>query len=120
MRLEPRCRIILVRCASPPDSVPDGRSRLRYPSPISTKESKVCPSVASSGATEGAVMPRTHSARSLICMAQASAMLMPSTRDDRAAALSRPPPHSGHAVKVTARSTNARMCGWSDSLSFCR
>ena len=26
---EPRWRIIFVRCASPPDSVPDGRSRLR-------------------------------------------------------------------------------------------
>nr|KEO81784.1 hypothetical protein DA06_26115 [Georgenia sp. SUBG003] len=26
---DPRCRIILVRCASPPDSVPAGRSRDR-------------------------------------------------------------------------------------------
>jgi hypothetical protein len=53
-------------------------------------------------------------------MAQASAMLMPSIREASAARLSRVPPHSGHGVKVTARSTNARMCGWSASLSFCR
>ena len=31
--------------------------------------------------------------------------------DDRAASLSRVPPHSGQAVNVTARSTNARTCG---------
>ncbi len=31
--------------------------------------------------------------------------------EDRAASLSRVPPHSGHVVKVTARSTNSRMCG---------
>ena len=41
-------------------------------------------------------------------------------RDDRAASLSRVPPHSGHAVNVTARSTNARMCGWSVSMSLDR
>ena len=38
-------------------------------------------------------------------------MLIPPIRDDRAASLSRVPPHSGQAVNVTARSTNARMCG---------
>ncbi len=31
--------------------------------------------------------------------------------DDRAASLSRVPSHSGQVVKVTARSTNLRMCG---------
>ncbi len=31
--------------------------------------------------------------------------------DERAASLSRVPSHSGQVVKVTARSTNARMCG---------
>ena len=51
-------------------------------------------------------------------MAHASAMLMPLIRDERAASLSRVPPHSGHAVKVTARSTNARMCGCIASLSL--
>ncbi len=50
---EPRWRISLVRCASPPDSVPDGRSSDRYPSPISTNESNVCCRLASSGATDG-------------------------------------------------------------------
>ena len=45
-------------------------------------------------------------------------MLIPSIRDDRAASLSRVPPHSGQAVKVTARSTNARMCGCIASLSL--
>ena len=35
------------------------------------------PSAASSGATDGSSRPRTHSARSLICIAQASAMLIP-------------------------------------------
>jgi hypothetical protein len=40
--------------------------------------------------------------------------------DDRAGSLSRVPPHSGQAVKVTARSTNARMCGCMASTSFDR
>ena len=115
---EPRWRIIFVRWASPPDSVPDGRSSERYPSPISTNESRRWRRPASSGATDGSSRPRTHSARSLICIAHASAMLIPLILDDRAASLSRVPPQSGHAVKVTARSTNARMWGWSDAASF--
>ena len=45
-------------------------------------------------------------------------MLIPAIFDDRAGSLSRVPPQSGHAVNVTARSTNARMCGWSVSTSF--
>ena len=45
-------------------------------------------------------------------------MLMPPIRDDRAGSLSRVPPHSGHGAKVAARSTNARMCGWSESMSL--
>ena len=73
-----------------------------------------------SGATDGSSRPRTHPARSLICMAHASAMLTPSMDDDRAASLSRVPPQSGQVLKVTARSTNARMCGCSVSTSFDR
>ena len=57
----------------------------------------MCCRPASSGATDGSSRPRSHSARSLICIAQASAMLMPSIFDDRAASLSRLPPHSGQA-----------------------
>ena len=38
-------------------------------------------------------------------------MLISPIRDDRAASLSRVPPHSGQVPKVTARSTKARMCG---------
>ena len=72
----------------------------------------------SSGATEGSSSPRTQSARSLICIAQASAMLTFPIFEERAAALSRVPSHSGQAVKVTARSTKARMCGWRASLSL--
>ena len=45
-------------------------------------------------------------------------MLIPSIFDDRAASLSRVPSHSGQVVKVTARSTNARMCGCSASTSL--
>ena len=45
-------------------------------------------------------------------------MLILPIRDERAASLSRVPPHSGQAVKVTARSTNARMCGCSVSGSL--
>lgn len=45
-------------------------------------------------------------------------MLVPPISDDRAASLSRVPPQSGQAVKVTARSTNARMCGCSASRSL--
>ncbi len=45
-------------------------------------------------------------------------MLIPLICDDRAPSLSRVPPHSGHIVKVTARSTKARICGCSDSGSL--
>ena len=38
--------------------------------------------------------------------------------DDRAASLSRVPPHSGQLLKVTARSTKARTCGCSESTSL--
>ena len=117
---DPSWRIIFVRCASPPDSVPVGRSSERYPSPISTNESSASPNDSSSGATEGSLRSRTHSARSLICIAHASAMLIFLILDDRAASLSRLPPHSGHVVNVTARSTNARMCGCIASTSLDR
>ncbi len=45
-------------------------------------------------------------------------MLIPLIFDDRAASLSRVPSHSGQVVKVTARSTKARMCGCSASTSL--
>ena len=45
-------------------------------------------------------------------------MLTPAILDDRAPSLSRVPPHSGQVVKVTARSTNARMCGCIASTSL--
>ncbi|SLJ82493.1 Uncharacterised protein [Mycobacteroides abscessus subsp. abscessus] len=80
----------------------------------------MCLSVVSNGATEGSSSPRTHSARSLICIAQASAMLMPLIFDDRAPSLSRVPSHSGQVRKVIARSTNARMCGCIASRSLDR
>ena len=47
-------------------------------------------------------------------------MLMPLIFDERAPSFSRVPPQSGHAVKVTARSTKARMCGCMASTSFDR
>ena len=80
----------------------------------------MCRSAASSGATDGSSRPRTHSARSLICIAHASAMLIPSIFDERAPSLSLVPSHSGQTVKTTARSTNARMCGCSASTSLDR
>src|ERR687895_1592116 len=117
---DPRWRIILVRCASPPDRVPDGRSSERYPNPISANESKRCCSPMSSGATDGSARPRTQSARSLTCIAQASAMLIPAIFDDRASLVSRVPSHSGQVVNVTARSTKARTWGCSASTSLDR
>ena len=45
-------------------------------------------------------------------------MLTPSIFDERAASLSRLPPHSGHVVNVITRSTKARMCGCIASTSF--
>ena len=45
-------------------------------------------------------------------------MLIPSILDDRASGASRVPSHSGQAVKVTARSTKARMCGCMASTSL--
>ncbi len=47
-------------------------------------------------------------------------MFLPLIFDDRAASLSRVPWHSGQMVKVTARSTKARMCGCSESTSLDR
>ena len=49
-----------------------------------------------------------------------SAMFFPLIFDDRASLLSRVPSHSGQVVNVTARSTNARMCGCSESTSLDR
>ncbi len=118
VREEPRWRIILTRCASPPDSVPAGRLSERYPRPISTNESRACCRAARSGATDGSSRPLTHSARSLICIAQASAMLIRLIFEDRAPSLRRVPSHSGQTVKVTARSTNSRMCGCMPSRSL--
>lgn len=74
----------------------------------------------SSGATDGSSSPAIQAARSLVCIAQASAMLMPAIFDDLAPSLSRVPSQAGQVVKVTARSTKARMCGWSESLSLDR
>ena len=71
----------------------------------------MCCSASSSGATDGSFSPRTHSASSSICIAHASAMLIFLIFEDRAASLSLVPSHSGQVVKVTARSTKARMCG---------
>ena len=74
----------------------------------------------SSGATDGSSRSRTQSARSLICIAQTSAMFLPLIFDDRASLVSRVPSHSGQVVNVTARSTNARMCGCIASTSLDR
>ena len=76
------------------------------------------PSAVSNGATDGSRRSPTHAARSLICIAHASAMPTFPILDDRAAALSRVPSHSGQVVNVTARSTKARMCGCSASTSL--
>ncbi|CAM5358824.1 hypothetical protein SMICM304S_04391 [Streptomyces microflavus] len=51
-------------------------------------------------------------------MAQASAMEIFLIFEDRAPSLRRVPSHSGQVVKVTARSTKARMCGCIASLSL--
>ncbi len=45
-------------------------------------------------------------------------MLTPSIREERAPSLSRVPSQSGQVVKVTARSTKARMCGCIASTSL--
>ncbi len=85
---------------------------------MSTNESSVPWRLASSGATDGSFSPRTHSARSLSCIAHTSAILTPRISDDRAPSLSLVPAHSGQGAKVTARSTKARMCGCMASTSF--
>ena len=74
----------------------------------------------SSGATDGSASPRIQAARSLICIAQTSAMFFPLIFEDRASLLSRVPSHSGQVVNVTARSTKARMCGCRASTSLDR
>ena len=47
-------------------------------------------------------------------------MFLPLIFDDRASLLSRVPSHSGQVVNVTARSTNAPMCGCMASTSLAR
>lgn len=74
--------------------------------------------MASSGATEGSSSSRTQAARSLICIAQASAMLIFLIFEDRAPSLSRVPSQSGQTVNVTARLTKALMCGCRESTSL--
>ena len=71
-----------------------------------------------SGATSASSTVASQSARSVICIAAASAMLMPLIFDDRAPWFSRVPSQSGHAVNLTARSTKARMWVCSESRSF--
>ena len=44
-------------------------------------------------------------------------MFFPPIREDRASWVSRVPSQSGHVVNVAARSTNARTCGCSESMS---
>src|SRR5690606_6620379 len=78
----------------------------------------VCCRRASSGATEGSFSLRTHSARSLTCIAQSSAMFLPAILAERAASFSRVPLQSGHCRKTTARSTKARMWGCIASTSL--
>ena len=68
---------------------------------MSENESSRCCRPVSSGATDGSSSPRTQSARSLICMAQTSAMFLPPIFADRASLLSRVPLHSGQVVNVT-------------------
>ena len=87
---------------------------------MSTNESSVSVSDVSSGASDGSSIARTHCARSLICIAHASAIEIPSIFDERAVSLRRVPSHSGHVVNVIARSTNARMCGCIASRSLDR
>jgi hypothetical protein len=115
---DPRWRIIFVRCASPPDSEPDGRFSDRYPSPMSTNESSVSRSARISGATDGSSKSFAQRASSRISIPDRSAMETPSILDARASALSRVPSHSGQVVKTTAFSTKARMWGCIASTSL--
>ena len=74
--------------------------------------------MATSGATPLSSMPRSHSAASVTCIAQTSAMPMPLIFEDRAASLSRLPSQAGQVLKTAARSTNALMWGCSESTSL--
>ena len=86
---------------------------------MSTNDAMVRRRVARSGATAGSSIVSSHAARSVICMAAASAMLTSPIFEERAPSLRRVPPQSGHGWNFTARSTNARMCGCNASRSFC-
>src|SRR4029453_14709509 len=83
-----------------------------------TNEARLWCSASSSGATDLSEIPRTHAARSLICIWHASAMLIPLIFDDRAAADRRVPSQSGQVENVMARSTKARMWGCIESTSL--
>ena len=88
----------------------------RARSPRTSRGSRPAPAAAAPPTARRGRAPTP--ARSLICIAQASAMLIPAIFDERASSLSRVPSQSGQAAKATARSTNARMCGCSASMSL--
>jgi|GEM_PF-3949854 len=67
---------------------------------MSTNPSSISPRFFTSGATAGSLIVRTHSSRSVICIAETSGRVCPATFAVRAAVASRVPPQSGQSVKV--------------------
>ena len=84
------------------------------------KASRVSRREASSGVADGSSMFRSQAVRSLTCIAQASAMEIPSILDSRAAAVGLAPSRPGQTPKVTARFTKDRMRGCMASTSLLR
>src|SRR5690625_6849823 len=96
------------RCASPPDNVPEGRDKVRYPNPKSMAVSRDEAKTSTSGATRLSSTPRSHWRTSPNSTSLISAMDLPLIFEVRACSAKRVPPQSGQDTKVTARSTYSR------------
>ena len=92
---------ILQRWASPPERVPTGRSRLRYPRPISSRAVSRAPMTAFKSTASGSDSPRIHALSREMGIAHASAILTPSILQVNTFGFSLVPPQSGQVPIVS-------------------
>ena len=92
---------ILMRCASPPESVPVPRLNDRYPRPICISACRRLASSRLMSTASGSSMAATNSTRSEIGMSPTSAMFLPFMRHERIFSFRRVPLQSGQVPIVS-------------------
>ena len=105
---------ILHRCASPPESVPMARSRVRYPNPISSKAASRSMVLCFMSRAKGSLSVCIHALAFEIDMAQMSAIFLPSILHERMELFSREPPQSG---QTPMRNIGSSTLLWSNPSS---